>query len=481
MISSSKKILILFWLGLVATTFALAVYAYLGIFTRYMADDYCLLVSLSTSENIFGASWNKYLLESNRFSNLFILSFWEIFPNSVAFVPTIHLVLWLFGLTWLLYEINHLFHLKLKTPLLFLIAELLILFTLYTTPNVFQVLYWRPGQVTYLTPLVLFSLALAWLVKITNQKSVHLNLYAFVLAIFAFFVGGLSETISALNIALIAFILLGVYVYQKNASRKFLLTLLPALLVGTFLALVAMFLAPANALRINPENATPSILEVLLRSLDFTYAFLLGSFKALPVPYIAFIGIFTLVAYLFFVENKTPSEYLRVAWLLILIPLITYLLIFTAFAPSAYGQSYPVERVRFPAHFILNVALIALSICIAYLLSHLKLPAFTNHIAFALAILVLLYPFWMARVPLQNYEYRRLWSKRWDERQVMIYTAINNGETDLLIPALDGYEGTKELDAFPTYWANKCAANYYGVNSISTFSIKGNILEFFSE
>ncbi|KXK13038.1 MAG: hypothetical protein UZ14_CFX002001777 [Chloroflexi bacterium OLB14] len=64
----------------------------------------------------------------------------------------------------------------------------------------------------------------------------------------------------------------------------------------------------------------------------------------------------------------------------------------------------------------------------------------------------------------------------------MIYTAISNGETDILVPALDGYEGTKELELASNYWINKCAAQYYGVNSLGTFQLReDNDLDYFSE
>jgi hypothetical protein len=301
------------------------------------------------------------------------------------------------------------------------------------------------------------------------------------LVLISFFIGGLSETISALHVVILFLIIVAGYFVETSPRRTFIITLLAALFIGTFAALLAMFFSPANALRINSENAAPSIIEVLLRSLDYTYAFLLGSFKSLPTPFIAFTATFVLLSYLFFVQSEIKTWNVRFAWIFIIIPIVTYGLIFTAFAPSAYGQSYPVERVRFPAHYILNIALIILSVSFGYMLSFIKSSNFAKYAALVLTFFVLLYPFWVMRVPLQTYENRRLWSKRWDERQIMIYNAVSNGETDLIIPGLDGYEGTKELDAFPNYWANKCAANYYGVNSITTFSIKGNVLDFFSE
>ena len=153
----NKTLVYLAWFGVIAVTAILAVYAYLGFFSRYMADDYCLLVDLKFGD-IFTNSLNKYIAKSNRFSNLFVLGFWEIFPHNIAIVPALHIILWVFGLYWLLKELNKTFNVKLPLPIVLLSAELLALFSFFTAPNVFQILYWRPGQVSYLTPIVLLPL-----------------------------------------------------------------------------------------------------------------------------------------------------------------------------------------------------------------------------------------------------------------------------------------------------------------------------------
>ncbi|MBI3152307.1 MAG: hypothetical protein HYZ21_09250, partial [Chloroflexi bacterium] len=77
---------------------------------------------------------------------------------------------------------------------------------------------------------------------------------------------------------------------------------------------------------------------------------------------------------------------------------------------------------------------------------------------------------------------RRIWAQRWDERETYIYSLIESGETDLVIPSMDGYEGTKEMDLQANFWVNRCAAAYYDVDSIATFSLHPDeIKDFFSE
>jgi hypothetical protein len=479
--SSSKKILTyLFWFGIAAVTLVLAVYAYLGIFTRYMADDYCLLVALK-SNNVLVSSWNKYLFSSNRFSNLFVLGFWELFPKNIELVPALHIILWVAGLYWLLTELDKLFDLKLELPVRLFAAEVWVLFSFFTAPNVFQALYWRPGQVTYLTPLVFFSLVAAWLTRIIRLRKVSIPMM--ILFVFlAFFIGGLSETLGAMHMAVLSFAIAGVFLFDKSPRRNPALTLLIALFIGGFTALLAMLFSPANSMRINPDIAAPTPFEVLLRALHYTRTFLQISVHTIPVPLAALTAISILLSYLFFANYERGKWNPRFAWVFLLIPVIAYGLIFASFAPSAYGQSYPVERVRFPAHFILTLAVTSLGICLGYVLSYIKLPAFTRYAVVAFAFVALLYPFWMIRQPLSTYEFRRLFALRWDERVTMINNFKSQGIQDITIPALDGYEGTKELDIRPFFWVNQCAAQVYGVHSITAISVEEeDVLNFFSQ
>jgi hypothetical protein len=478
--SSNKTLTYLAWFGVIAMTATLAIYAYLGIFSRYMADDYCLLIDLRMGD-IFSNSWNKYLFKSNRFSNLFVIGLWELFPNNIAFVPALHVILWVFGLYWLLKELNKLFELNLELPILLFAAEVIALFSFFTTPNVFQILYWRPGQVSYLTPVVFFTLIVAWLVNLIRRDKATLPM-AFLFGFLAFFIGGLSETLGALHIAILSLAVLCVIFFDKSARRRPALTLLIALLIGAFVALAAMLFSPANALRINPEKAVPTPIIVLFRALEYSLLFLRVSFTSLPLPSTTLLAMSGLLSYLFFMDREKGKFDPRFNWVFVIVPILTYALIFASFAPSAYGQSYPVERVRFPAHYLLTLALSAFGICAGYVLSYVKLPVFIRHVAVALAVVVLIYPFWMMRQPFATLEFRRLFALRWDEREQMIYDYKAEGQLDLVIPALDGYEGTKELDVRPYFWVNQCAARMYDVNSITAISVEEeDVLNFFSE
>src|SRR5271169_5888604 len=91
-------------LGAAAMAIALAFFAYLGTFTRYLADDYCEAV-IADSGSVLQALVLRYETISDRFSNLLFVALSEfLFPHNVEILPVIMILLWTIALTWLVYE-----------------------------------------------------------------------------------------------------------------------------------------------------------------------------------------------------------------------------------------------------------------------------------------------------------------------------------------------------------------------------------------
>jgi len=70
---------------------------------------------------------------------------------------------------------------------------------------------------------------------------------------------------------------------------------------------------------------------------------------------------------------------------------------------------------------------------------------------------------WLTLADRPEYQDR---ANTWDEREIYINDLTEQGNTDLLIPQMDGIYGIKELDVDAGHWVNRCAAFYYNVNSI---------------
>src|ERR1700674_1500546 len=78
----------------------LAVYASVGSFARYTADDYCWAGVLRT-EGFFAAQADWYLNYSPRYAFTFVVNLVELAgPTIVPALPLAAIVVWLATLTW---------------------------------------------------------------------------------------------------------------------------------------------------------------------------------------------------------------------------------------------------------------------------------------------------------------------------------------------------------------------------------------------
>jgi hypothetical protein len=176
------------------------------------------------------------------------------------------------------------------------------------------------------------------------------------------------------------------------------------------------------------------------------------------------------------VPALTRSQRNRTWMMLAFVPLIAYLLIVVSFAPSVYGQSYPVERARFAGQVILVTALMIegaeLGVLFAQWRPRLVESLSLGTITAFLLIVAALYPLraaWLTLAEVPEYRER---AELWDEREAMILSLRAEGQTDLIVPQLNGVNGVKEMDTYATHWINICAAEYYKVNSIQAIPDK---------
>src|SRR5258708_213475 len=251
------------WLGL-ALALPLAVYGAVGSFARYTADDYCWAAVLRT-EGFLAAQVSWYTIYSPRYAFTFIVNVVELAgPAIVPALPIAAILIWLATLTWTLRQ----FGLRFVPALL--MAELAALATLQTAPDLPQSLYWQTGMLTYLLPLIMATFLLGWIRR--ASASGRLSYLALALcALTTFVAGGLSETYlipqnTALTLALLACAAL----WYRGQARPVWLAYLAAALAGGVLALVAIVVAPATAIRV---SGTPADLWLALSAAIATAAY----------------------------------------------------------------------------------------------------------------------------------------------------------------------------------------------------------------
>ena len=142
----------------VALLAGLAVFAYLGTFSRYSADDYCFTRTLDQSSNILSATKAWYVKTSNRYTTMLLVGVSEWFGRAaIRYLPALAIIFWLVTLAWVLFRLAE--KLRISYPLVsaFTLACLIVFYSILQAPSLYQSLFWRSGMVTYFTPLIAFS------------------------------------------------------------------------------------------------------------------------------------------------------------------------------------------------------------------------------------------------------------------------------------------------------------------------------------
>ena len=468
------------WLTAAFSGFALAIYAYLGTFSRHLADDYCAVDFIK--KNFFNALWVNYTNVSDRFSNFMLISLSEFLgARSVAVLPALMIILWVIGIAWLLYEASRLFNGQAwNRPIILTLTLLLVFFALLQAPNRFQILYWRSSMATHFAPLVLMPyLASSILRSIFTAEKKPTDHWVYpLLFLTSFLIGGFSEPTALVMVSLLSLGIFSTWFWMKRTTRGAALTLLSVSFAGAVLALMVMAVSPANSFRL--DNAVPPTIPVLFsRAFRYGFEFIFNSFRTLPLP-----TFFTaLMPFLIFYHLYSPptleltaAKRKQTQLMLAVVPVLSYLLIVASFLPSVYGQSFPVERARFAGQVCLVAGLMIETSMLGSLFAQYR-SQIVSALKFKLVSVILLavtalYPLramWITLGDIPEYRDR---AKAWDMREAQIYEAREQGKTKLIIIQFDGLEGVKELDVNANHWVNRCAAKYYKVDSIRAITDK---------
>ncbi len=456
-----------------AMTAGLGIFAYLGTFSRYGSDDYCLSAYYLKGEFV-DIMTQRYLIASNRYANiLFIELVDRIFGwYNVAILPSLMLMLFVLGLYLLLKEIGQILEWGWSRWMVFFMAVSVAYFSILQIPDLYETLYWRAGMTSHFAPLVFMLFFGAFLLRqigFAAQRSPSLWIQA-VCLIVPLILGGFSEPPTALMITILTLAVFAAWRWGEARSRRSILVILLWSLVGALIALVVLALAPANSLRL--QTPPPGLFELVSRILLFPFEFIADTWQSLPTPTLISVAV---PALLFDVKFAHPSQILsnearnRLGILVILVSLIAYLLIAASFAPSAYGQSYPVARARFIGRLLMTAALMLEGALLGMLVSNISMIFFQSIYVrrFGMLALVLfaLYPLrttWQTSMEIPAYQQR---AAAWDARDSEIRALRAEGVRDLVVRFLPD-ERLQDLGDYTEFRLNRCAAALYGVDSI---------------
>ena len=198
-------------LGIIAFSLALSCYALTGFYSRYWADDYCFS-ALIRENGFWGGLQEHYTTWSNRYAAYLLVAISELFGScAIQFLPAIAIITLVLSTAWNIRLLLNILAIPSSRWIPVLLGEMLVVFILYTAPNLFQSLFWRAGMVSYFAPLIFWALINALILiqvsTLKQPKNFHLlTLITFVLILFSM---GTSETFAAMLTGYIALVGIG--------------------------------------------------------------------------------------------------------------------------------------------------------------------------------------------------------------------------------------------------------------------------------
>jgi hypothetical protein len=467
--------------GIAVTISGIALYGYLGTFSRYGSDDYCLSAFFVRDGDLISKMISRYQLSSSRYTNILFIGLVDrVFGwYNVAILPGLMLALLVLGLFWFLHEISRSIASGWDRKLSLYSAGLIVYFSILQAPNLYETLYWRAGMTSHFVPLVCLPFLGVFLIRqIRNLgETSHPIWFQIVGFISAFVLGGFSEPPTTLLITILVLAILGVWGWGDLRTRRPIITLLSWTLAGALLALITLALAPANNLRLG--NSHPRFYGLVTRTFRYPFLFIIDEFQKFPLPAMVTM---VLSGLLFFVEYLLPSKALsrevriRLVILLPVVVLIGYLLIAATFAPSVYGQNFPVARARFAGRVLLSCILMINGAVLGMLLTTLQMKliksASLHFVAIFMLFLLSLYPLRMAsRLSAEIPVYKQR-AAEWDQRDAQIRAMKADGIRDLILLRLP-LEVIQDFQDRTRFRLNRCASILYGVDTILAFPPEG--------
>ena len=460
-------------LGILSAAIALALYAYLGIFSRYSSDDYCLSAFFLQGD-LFGALIRRYMGASSRYTNILFIGLVDNLFGwyNVAVLPALMLILFALGLYLFLKEIAEMAKLGWSRLLVLFLSLLVAYFSVAQAPDLYETLYWRAGMTSHFAPVVFIPFFGTFLLKQIRRASVRFPSLWIQAACFLvpLLIGGFSEPPTALMITVLGLAILAAWWWGDVRTRRSVFLLLFWSLLGAMTALIVMALAPANSIRM--QTPPPPLPELVLRIIAYPSYFIVDTLRALPLPTLLSIIVTTT---LFYVQYAYPAQSVasqarsRLGILMIVVVVLAYLFIAASFAPSAYGQSFPVPRARFTGRVVMTVALMIEGALLGTLLAQIRTPVsqsvHTRSLAVLALMILMLYPLRTAWRTSEDIPLYQQSAAAFDRREVEIREMKAKGEQDLVVRFLSEVP-IQDLGDRTGFRLNRCAAALYGVNSI---------------
>jgi len=452
----------------------LAAHAYLGTFSRYLADDFCTASTLrrlgfAGSQSYWYTSW------SGRFSSTLIVSLAEaVGPRLIPWLTSLLLVIWVaagatFGGRFLARPWGWVGGIALAAVHAWAVLQ--------GAPSIYQSVYWLTGMITYTLPLALSVAYGAWLWQAASGGGRPRSLAAAcaVSLAAAFALGGFSETYVSLQTAALALAL--VLALWRRPTRARGATVVGFGLLGSVLAGVAVAFAPGTQIRSGLMPPHPGALELITASVKDGYLFVARTAKG--VPEVIALAVLVPLVLVWLARQAEPdgSATARQSRIgvaaVVLLPIVTPLLMLATIVPYEYAvSSYPDARVLITAMFVLVSGLVLWGLELGRLAAGLRFAGtrFGSAVALTLTAVVAI---GLAAAAIRSTsgilafaDVARPYAESWDTRDGKLREAAG-GNSDLVAAAsLRHMGGLAEIGRDPDEWINRCVAGTYGVGAV---------------
>ena len=476
MIQKLNQSMIFICLAVVAI--GLALFAYLGLYNRYWADDWCynddfkhigIIKSVGTYFETGAATHRGY--PPNRYS-FTILSGLLYLPGifGTQLLAGLTILLWLFGLIWVGRNLNR-FKPFASDSVIILASALLLFYTLYLSPHRFQILYWRSGVLPYSWSIIS---GLYILGCITNQLTKeHPSKNIMYLAGFSSFLGGgFSEIGSAFLFSGATLLLLIAWLGKRRSKEWAIKTYSTILTAWIFLliAITALAVSPSNSRYVDLNKQPNAPILVPFLSLRYAFDFILYSLLGLPLPHAIFALAFVALGIVSVTAHETIQDNKRLVLTALLVIVVMFLLVAAIEAPTTYLYTAPPDpRGQSLARF---VVLVDIAI-VAWIVGATARANFGKVTAVLPAILLLVCSAYTARGTMNVYRELPAFMERaelWDTRDAKIEDAIAQGLAQIEIIPIDTKDiNTRDIirsEAFGKWVTDACGVKYYDAQAM---------------
>lgn len=469
MSTNFKKLV--FVVGLLTALAGVGLFAYLGTFNRYWADDWCYnadFKNLGFIETVRGYVYNVTYTPS-RYSVTIFAGLIQAFETlGTQLMTPLTVIFWVAGLAYLFYNVARMAGCQLSKGLVVMAAAVIVYFSIYLSPHIYQSLYWRTGMLTYVTPLVF----LPWVfvsITLQNQREKPSAWLTALTFIFALLGGGFSEASSTVLVSTLGLYTLIAGIGYRQKRPWAMKTFVPALvaLVGALLAMALLVFAPTTQVRKERYGEPAGLVELAVLLYQFTYAFFVLSIKDYQHILLILMSVFS--GFLFFPAQIKMDKPVKILLLAAFVGILSVFLVAASLAPSAYIESgLPADRTMIIPRFIAVFAFVVPGWITGLALRELFTAKWLETVVTVFLLVLYAFPLYSLTVTAEKIPIYAHRTQAWDIRESDIQTAIANGDEWVNVLSIDGLPvgGIRDFDpkGKKGFWITKCAMDYYDIN-----------------